>query len=105
MASKTQRHRVWRLSFALLGATTLALSAAACKGGDSTTTDKLNTPECAAFKEFTGIAGKKVTIYASIRDVEQDLLKQSWKDFENCTGVKIDYEGSGEFETQIKVRV
>jgi ABC-type glycerol-3-phosphate transport system substrate-binding protein len=42
---------------------------------------------------------------ASIRDTEEDLLKQSWKDFENCTGVKIEYEGSGEFETQIKVRV
>lgn len=100
MASKTQRR-----IFALLGVTALALSATACKGGDSTTTDKLNTPECAAFKEYTGIAGKKVSIYASIRDVEQDLLKQSWKDFENCTGVTIDYEGSGEFETQIKVRV
>src|SRR5262245_56822396 len=101
MASITQRR-----IYALVGVAALALTAAACKGG---TTDKANDnlskPECAAFKDFTGIAGKKVTIYASIRDTEQDLLKQSWKDFENCTGVKIDYEGSGEFETQIKVRV
>ncbi len=99
MASTTQRR-----IFALIGVAALALTAAAC-GSDSTTSDKLNTPECAAFKDYAGIAGKKVTIYASIRDTEEDLLKQSWKDFENCTGAKIEYEGSGEFETQVKVRV
>jgi len=65
----------------------------------------LSKPECAAFKEYSGISGKKVSIYASIRDTEADLLKQSWKEFENCTGVQISYEGTGEFETQIKVRV
>src|SRR4051794_32524435 len=100
MASITQRR-----IFALMGVAALALSAAACKGGDDPTSDNLSKPECAAYKDYSGISGKKVTIYASIRDAEEDLLKQSWKDFENCTGVKIDYEGSGEFETQIKVRV
>jgi alpha-glucoside transport system substrate-binding protein len=100
MASKTQRR-----IYALVGVAALALTASACKGGTTKANDNLNKPECAAFKDYTGIAGKKVTIYASIRDTEEDLLKQSWKDFENCTGVKIEYEGSGEFETQIKVRV
>lgn len=100
MASITQRR-----IYALVGVAALALTAAACKGDGGTTSDNLSKPECAAYKDFTGIAGKTVTIYASIRDTEEDLLKQSWKDFENCTGVKINYEGSGEFETQIKVRV
>lgn len=101
MASKLQR-RV----FALAGVAALALSAAACGGGgDNNATDKLDTPACAAFKDYAGIAGKKVTIYASIRDAEEDLLKKSWKDFADCTGVTINYEGSGEFEQQIKVRV
>jgi alpha-glucoside transport system substrate-binding protein len=100
MASITQRR-----IYALVGVAALALTATACKGGTTPANDNLSKPECASFKDYTGIAGKKVTIYASIRDTEQDLLKQSWKDFENCTGVKIDYEGSGEFETQIKVRV
>jgi alpha-glucoside transport system substrate-binding protein len=100
MASTTQRR-----IYALMGVAALALTATACKSGDGTTNDNLSKPECAAFKDYSGIAGKKVTIYASIRDTEEDLLKQSWKDFENCTGVKIEYEGSGEFETQVKVRV
>jgi alpha-glucoside transport system substrate-binding protein len=99
MASTTPR----RL-FALFGAMGLALTAAAC-GGETASNDNLSKPECAAFKEFSGISGKKVSIYASIRDTEADLLKQSWKEFENCTGVQISYEGTGEFETQIKVRV
>jgi alpha-glucoside transport system substrate-binding protein len=99
MASTTPR----RL-FALFGAMGLALTVAAC-GGDTTATDNLSKPECAAFKDYSGISGKKVSIYASIRDTEADLLQQSWKEFENCTGVKISYEGTGEFETQIKVRV
>jgi len=100
MASRTRRR-----IYALVGVAALALTAAACKSGGGTTSDNLSKPECAPYKDYTGIAGKKVTIYASIRDKEEDLLKQSWKDFENCTGVKIEYEGSGEFETQIKVRV
>lgn len=99
MTPNTQRR-----IYALLGVAALALTSAACSDGGSTT-DKLDTPECVAFKDYAGIAGKTVTIYASIRDTEEDLLKQSWKAFEDCTGVKINYEGSGEFETQLKVRV
>lgn len=99
MASSTRRRIV-----ALAGAVGLALSAAAC-GGDAPATDNLDKPECAAFKDYTGIAGKKVSIYASIRDAEADLLKKSWEEFADCTGLKIEYEGSGEFETQINVRV
>jgi alpha-glucoside transport system substrate-binding protein len=90
---------------AFVGAVGLALTAAACGGGGTTATDNLSKPECAAFKDYSGIAGKTVTIYASIRDVEADLLQQSWKEFADCTGVKISYEGTGEFETQINVRV
>ena len=100
MASTTPR----RL-FALVGAMGLALTAAACGGETASNNDNLSKPECAAYKDYSGISGKKVTIYASIRDTEADLLQQSWKDFTTCTGVQISYEGSGEFETQIKVRV
>jgi alpha-glucoside transport system substrate-binding protein len=99
MASTTPRRLV-----ALFGAMGLALTAAAC-GGSTPSSDNLSKPECAAYKDYSGISGKTVTIYASIRDTEADLLQQSWKDFTNCTGVKISYEGSGEFETQVKVRV
>ncbi len=99
MASHTRQRLV-----ALFGAAGLALTVAAC-GGDTAAKDNLDKPECAAFKDYAGHAGKKVTIYASIRDKEADLLQDSWKDFANCTGIKVEYEGSGEFETQLKVKV
>jgi alpha-glucoside transport system substrate-binding protein len=46
-----------------------------------------------------------VSIYGSIRDAEQDALNTAWKDFSRCTGITIKYEGSGEFEAQLQVRV
>ncbi|GIF52507.1 carbohydrate ABC transporter substrate-binding protein (CUT1 family) [Asanoa ferruginea] len=93
---------------ALVLATTLALalSAAACSGdsgdGDSTAG---SSPECAAFDKYSGSDGTTVSIYSSIRDAEADLLEESWKSFEDCTGITIEYEGSGEFEAQLPVKV
>ncbi len=49
--------------------------------------------------------GTEVSIYASIRDTEADLLEESWAEFTECTGIAINYEGSGEFEAQLQVRV
>ncbi|MFF5219494.1 ABC transporter substrate-binding protein [Micromonospora sp. NPDC000442] len=37
--------------------------------------------------------------------MEADLLQQAWQDFVDCTGVRIDYEGSADFETEIGRRV
>ncbi|HEV7711837.1 MAG TPA: ABC transporter substrate-binding protein [Asanoa sp.] len=93
---------------ALVLATTLALalSAAACSGdsGDSDT-GSASSPECAAFDKYNGSDGTTVSIYSSIRDAEADLLEESWKSFEDCTGITIEYEGSGEFEAQLPVKV
>ena len=44
-------------------------------------------------------------IYSPIRDAEADLLEESWAEFTDCTGIDISYEGSGEFEAQLNVRV
>ena len=82
----------------------LVFAAAACSGGDSGSTDA-NSAECAPYKQYQGQDGKTVSIYSSIRDTEADLLQESWKKFEDCTGIKIEYEGSGEFEAQLQVKV
>ncbi|MEH1126907.1 ABC transporter substrate-binding protein [Micromonospora sp. CPCC 206061] len=82
----------------------LAISAAAC-GGDDSGSGNGDSADCAAFDKYDGNDGKKVSIYASIRDTEADLLEQSWEQFTECTGIDIDYEGSGEFEAQLQVRV
>ncbi|MEV0395985.1 ABC transporter substrate-binding protein [Polymorphospora rubra] len=82
----------------------IALSAAACSGEDSSGTNA-DSPECAAYEPYKGHDGTEVTVYASIRDAEADLLEQSWAEFQDCTGIEINYEGSGEFEVQLPVRV
>lgn len=86
----------------------LALVATACgspetkpaaDGGGSST-----SPECAAFSQYGKHEGKTVSVYSPIRDAEADLFEQAWKPFAECTGIKISYEGTGEFEAQIQVR-
>ncbi|NUR69842.1 MAG: carbohydrate ABC transporter substrate-binding protein [Hamadaea sp.] len=101
MASARRRSFVALVAAAGL---TLGGGLAACSSGEKSS-DNLDKPECAAFKDYTGIAGKTVSVYTSIRDAEADLLQQSWKQWADCTGVKIDYEGNGDFEAQLQVRV
>ncbi|CAI9393162.1 ABC transporter substrate-binding protein [Microbacterium sp. T2.11-28] len=45
-----------------------------------------------------------VTVYGTIADTEAELLEQSWADFEESSGIDIEYESSKEFEAQIAVR-
>src|SRR5204863_391736 len=52
-----------------------------------------------------GLDGKTVSVSTSIRDAEADLLKQSWKAFTDCTGIKVDYAGSSDFEAQLPIKV
>jgi alpha-glucoside transport system substrate-binding protein len=90
---------------AAIGVISLALTGAvACGDSKSGTKKDKNSAECAPFKDYQGHEGKKVTAYSSIRDTEADKLDQSWKLFEDCTGIDIKHEGSGEFEAQIQVR-
>ncbi|PWR06395.1 sugar ABC transporter substrate-binding protein [Micromonospora acroterricola] len=94
-----------RQAFVIAGALGLALSATACGTGDDKKSNNADSAECAAYQDYQGHDGKKVSIYASIRDAEADLLERSWSQFTDCTGIEIDYEGSGEFEAQLPVRV
>ncbi|MER7458439.1 ABC transporter substrate-binding protein [Micromonospora sp. NPDC126480] len=94
-----------RQAFVIAGVLGLALSATACGSGDDGGSGNADSAECAAYEKYQGNDGKEVSIYASIRDAEADLLQQSWEQFEECTGIEIDYEGSGEFEAQLQVRV
>jgi alpha-glucoside transport system substrate-binding protein len=82
----------------------LVLGVAACSSDNDSSTDPDST-ECAPYADYQGHDGKSVSIYASIRDTEADLLEESWAQFVDCTGIEIEYEGSGEFEAQLQVRV
>jgi alpha-glucoside transport system substrate-binding protein len=52
-----------------------------------------------------GHSGKTVTMYGSILSPESDSLNTSWAEFSKCTGIKIQYTGSNDFESQLPVKV
>ncbi|GAA1263015.1 ABC transporter substrate-binding protein [Kitasatospora nipponensis] len=86
----------------------LALTAA-CSNSSSGTSSGTAAPvlsgDCAKYQAYSGHAGTKVTMFASILSPESDSLEKSWAEFSSCTGIKISYEGSNDFEAQLPVRV
>ena len=84
-------HRRYTAPIALLAVSGLAL-AGCTPGGDGGSAGSVGTAD--------GV----VTIYGTISDTEADLLNESWADFEEETGIDIEYEASKEFEAQIGVR-
>ncbi|WP_232246488.1 ABC transporter substrate-binding protein [Kitasatospora mediocidica] len=90
---------------AVLGlALTAACSNSSSSDGHQGATATL-TGDCAKYQPYAGHAGTKVTMFASILSPESDSLQKSWSDFSTCTGIKISYEGSNDFESQLPVRV
>jgi len=97
-----------RTTIALAGMIGLSLALAACGGDGSTgaSGNKSGTKaDCAAYSQYGDLSGKTVSIYTSIVAPEDQPQIDSYKPFEECTGAKIKYEGSKEFEAQLPVRV
>ncbi|WP_030158034.1 ABC transporter substrate-binding protein [Glycomyces sp. NRRL B-16210] len=98
-----------RISCLAAAASAIALAAAACGAPDDDDSSRGEVPEeakdCANYEEFGSFDGETVTILGSIRDQEADEMMAAWQFFEDCTGVDIAYEGTGEFESDMKVRV
>jgi alpha-glucoside transport system substrate-binding protein len=63
------------------------------------------TGDCAPYGVYGSHPGTTVTMYASITDPEGGYLQQSWKKFEQCTGITIAYTADKEFETALKTKV
>jgi len=61
--------------------------------------------DCASFSKWNGHKGTTVTIYSPITDPEGASLVKSWKKFEDCTGIKINYQADKAFEAQIRIKV
>lgn len=60
---------------------------------------------CEAYADYGMHDGETVEVYATIQGQEADDLVTSFEQFEECTGITVDYVGTQEFETQINVRV
>jgi alpha-glucoside transport system substrate-binding protein len=100
MSAKQRR----RLFVPLAAAAVVGLALTGCTG-DIAAEDTANT-DCGDYETYGSFdEGTEVNIYGTILEVEADRLNESWKDFETCTGIDVVYEGSGEFEEQINVRV
>jgi alpha-glucoside transport system substrate-binding protein len=102
--------RTSRTRLVLASALCVMLGAAACSntksnGGGTTGAAPTLTGDCAVFQPYAGHSGTTVTMFASILSPESDSLEKSWAAFSRCTGIKISYEGSNDFESQLPVRV
>jgi alpha-glucoside transport system substrate-binding protein len=93
---------------AAAGASSLALILAGCgsdadegaTGGESPAAGG----DCTAYEKYGDLSGKTVNIYASILSPELEMYEAAYVPFEECTGAQLVFEGSSEFEAQLKVR-
>ncbi|MFI8966402.1 ABC transporter substrate-binding protein [Streptomyces sp. NPDC053493] len=90
-----------RLALAVI---TLAVTVTAC-GAPHGGARSHQAADCGPYARYGRHDGTAVTVYASNRDREADLFEETWADFAACTGIDVRYEGDGEFEAQIQIRV
>ena len=95
---------------AIAGIAAIALTA--CGGsGDNDSADggdgggEVDCAPYEKYKELGEIDGKTVSIFTSIVTPEDEQHINSYKPFEECTGITINYEGDRSFEAQLPVRV
>ena len=96
-----------RKTFALASSVALLAALAACSSDTEPgpTDTGAASGDCAAFESYGDLSGKTVTVYTSIVAPEDTPHIDSYKPFEECTGAKINYEGSKEFEAQLPVKL
>jgi alpha-glucoside transport system substrate-binding protein len=74
--------------------------------GNATPADADNADGSPLEQALAGeLKGKKVTMFGPFVDVDIVKFEKSIKDFEDKTGIDIQYEGSKEFEATISIRV
>ena len=71
----------------------------------TTTSATAATAYCDDFKQFGKFNNVTVKVFAGIRDPEASVMTKVFAHFTACTGIKIAYEGTDQFETLLPVRV
>jgi alpha-glucoside transport system substrate-binding protein len=87
-----------------IGVATLAVAALALSGC-APAAEEGAAGDCTAYADYLGNEGTEVEIYTTIVSPEADLFQESFAEFEECTGITINWNGSQEFEAQLPVRV
>ena len=95
-----KQHR--RLFVPLAAAAVMGLALTGCTGDIAAQTAE--DTDCADYETYGTFEGNpEVSIGGTIQDDEADRLVQSWADFQACTGITVNYQGTKEFEAQIAV--
>jgi len=98
-----------RRTAAVIGGVAAALLLAACgsssSGGDSSASATNTDPACADYAAYGSHPNTTVTVFTSILPPEQQKFESAWAQFEKCTGIKVKYEGSDQFEAQLPTRI
>ncbi|MFI5494119.1 ABC transporter substrate-binding protein [Actinoplanes sp. NPDC051859] len=105
MFGQTRSQRLRGALAGTLGAG-LVLGMAACSSSGDSTDENVakQTIDCTQFSSYGDLKGKKVTVFASIVTPEDKAYTDSYKPFEDCTGVDVVYQGDKSFETQVLVQ-
>jgi len=88
-----------RVIITVAAATAIGLTLSGCVGDAE---PELSDADCDTYADYGTFDGEEVTISGTIVEVEADRLVESWSDFASCTGIEIDYQGTQEFEANIR---
>ena len=88
-----------RVIITVAAATAIGLTLTGCVGDEAADTSDI---DCDTYADYGTFDGEEVTISGTIVEAEADRLVESWSDFAACTGIEIDYQGTQEFEANIR---
>ena len=80
---------------ATTSATAFALILSGCATSGDTGAVKAG---CEAYADYQGNSGTEVEIYTTVVSPEAELFQESFADFEDCTGITINWNGTKDFE-------
>lgn len=94
---------------AVVGTCALLVSCSGSPSGDETVGGAPSTAavdaSCADYAQYGTFDGATVTIYSGIVAPQDQSHIDSYKKFEECTGITVEFQGEKEFDTQVQVRI
>jgi alpha-glucoside transport system substrate-binding protein len=84
--------------------TPASTTAAATSGGSGSSAPSASGP-CAAFSQYGSFKGKTVSMYSAIVAPQDKPFTDSFKQFEQCTGITVQFQGDTSFDSQVQVRI
>jgi alpha-glucoside transport system substrate-binding protein len=61
--------------------------------------------DCSAYKDYGTFENATVTMYSAVVAPQDQAYLDSFKNFERCTGITVQFQGDKEFDSQIQVRL